>query len=195
MSREFIFQMQDLRKVVPPRREILKGIWLSFFFGAKIGVLGLNGAGKSSLLRVMAGLDKDFSGEAFPAKGIRTGFLPQEPQLDQAKTVLGNIEEGVAEIRALLDRYGAISERLAACAGPTKMPIPMPAIQSHVSVVARMATNEAAISPTSARMTTRLEPSQSSSQAKSAAPQPAATLSTIPNMTTSGRLRPKAPAA
>ena len=104
---EFIFQMQDLRKVVPPKREILKGIWLSFFYGAKIGVLGHNGAGKSSLLRIMAGLDKDFSGEAFPAKGIKVGFLPQEPALNPEKTVLGNVEEGVAETKALLDRMRA----------------------------------------------------------------------------------------
>jgi len=110
---EYIFQMQDLRKVVPPKREILKGIWLAFFYGAKIGVLGHNGAGKSTLLRIMAGIEKDFSGEAFPAKGIKVGFLSQEPQLDPGKTVLGNVEEGVASTRALLDRYNAISERFA----------------------------------------------------------------------------------
>ncbi|HXH27451.1 MAG TPA: ATP-binding cassette domain-containing protein, partial [Candidatus Polarisedimenticolia bacterium] len=110
---EYIFQMQDLRKVVPPKREILKGISLSFFFGAKIGVLGMNGAGKSSLLRIMAGVDREFTGEAFPARGIRVGHLPQEPRLDPAKTVLGIVEEGVAETRALLDRYNAIGERLA----------------------------------------------------------------------------------
>jgi len=118
---EFIFQMQDLRKVVPPKREILKGIWLSFFYGAKIGVLGHNGAGKSSLLRIMAGQDKDFNGEAFPAKGIKVGFLPQEPVLDPAKTVLGNVEEGVAEIKALLDRYNAISDRFAEPMEPDAM--------------------------------------------------------------------------
>jgi ATP-binding cassette ChvD family protein len=109
---EYIFQMQDLGKVVPPKRQILKGIWLAFFYGAKIGVLGANGAGKSTLLRIMAGVEKEFNGEAFPAKGIRVGFLPQEPQLDPSKTVVGNIEEGVAETRALLDRYNAISEKL-----------------------------------------------------------------------------------
>ncbi|HUD73340.1 MAG TPA: energy-dependent translational throttle protein EttA, partial [Dongiaceae bacterium] len=118
---EFIFQMQDLRKVVPPKREILKGIWLSFFYGAKIGVLGHNGAGKSSLLRIMAGQDKDFNGEANPAKGIKVGFLPQEPVLDPAKTVLGNVEEGVAEIKALLDRYNAISDRFAEPMEPDAM--------------------------------------------------------------------------
>jgi ATP-binding cassette ChvD family protein len=118
---EYIFQMQDLRKVVPPKREILKGIWLSFFHGAKIGVLGHNGAGKSSLLRIMAGQDKDFSGEAFPARGIKVGFLPQEPALDPAKTVLGNVEEGVAETKALLDRYNAISEKFSEPMEPEAM--------------------------------------------------------------------------
>ena len=118
---EYIFQMQDLRKVVPPKREILKGIWLSFFYGAKIGVLGHNGAGKSSLLRIMAGQDRDFSGEAFPAKGIKVGFLPQEPALDASKTVLGNVEEGVAETKALLDRYNAISEKFSEPMEPEAM--------------------------------------------------------------------------
>ncbi|HEV8700983.1 MAG TPA: energy-dependent translational throttle protein EttA [Candidatus Polarisedimenticolia bacterium] len=112
MMPEFIFTMKDLRKVVPPKREILKGIWLSFYFGAKIGVIGPNGSGKSSLLRVMAGEDHEFMGEAFPAKGIRIGFLSQEPRLDPKKTVLGNVEEGVAGTRALLDRFNAISDRL-----------------------------------------------------------------------------------
>ncbi|OGF18012.1 MAG: energy-dependent translational throttle protein EttA [Candidatus Eisenbacteria bacterium RBG_16_71_46] len=121
MSPDFIYTMKDLRKVVPPKREILKGIWLSFFFGAKIGVLGANGAGKSSLLRVMAGEDTDFLGEAFAAKGIRVGFLPQEPRLDPKKTVLGNIEEGVAETKALLDRFSAISARFAEPLEPDAM--------------------------------------------------------------------------
>ncbi len=118
---DFIFQMQDLRKVVPHKREILKGIYLAFFYGAKIGVIGANGAGKSSLLRIMAGVDSEFNGEAFPAKGTRVGFLPQEPHLDPAKTVLGNIEEGVAETRALLDRYNAISDKLAEPMEPDAM--------------------------------------------------------------------------
>jgi ATP-binding cassette ChvD family protein len=118
---EYIFQMQDLSKVVPPKREILKGIWLAFFYGAKIGVLGANGAGKSTLLRIMAGAETEFNGEAFPAKGIRVGFLPQEPQLDPSKTVVGNIEEGVAETRALLDRYNSISEKLAEPMEPDEM--------------------------------------------------------------------------
>jgi len=121
MSPEFIFVMKDLRKVVPPNREILKGIWLSFFFGAKIGVIGANGAGKSSLLRIMAGEDPSFLGEAFPAKGIKVGLLPQEPKLDPKKTVLGNIEEGVAETRALLDRFNAISARFAEPLEPDEM--------------------------------------------------------------------------
>ena len=121
MSPEFIYQMQDLGKVVPPKRQILKGIWLSFYFGAKIGVLGLNGAGKSSLLRIMAGLDPEFNGEARPAKGIKVGFLPQEPQLDPEKDVVGNVREGVAATMALLDRYNAISERFAEPLEPDAM--------------------------------------------------------------------------
>jgi ATP-binding cassette ChvD family protein len=105
---EIIFTMKNVRKIVPPKREILKGIWLSFYWGAKIGVIGHNGAGKSSLLRIMAGLDPNFDGEAFPAKTAKVGMLPQEPQLDPAKTVLGNVEEGVAEKKAILDRYNEL---------------------------------------------------------------------------------------
>src|SRR5499433_924969 len=112
MAGEYAFVMKDLRKVVPPKREILRGIWLSFFHGAKIGVLGANGAGKSSLLRVMAGVDRDFLGEAFPAANLRIGYLPQEPQLDPTKDVRGNVEEGVAEVRALLTRFDEINARL-----------------------------------------------------------------------------------
>jgi ATP-binding cassette ChvD family protein len=107
---EFIFTMKDLRKTVPPKREILKGIWLSFYYGAKIGVLGHNGAGKSSLLRIMAGQDDQFTGEAFPAKTATVGFLAQEPKLDAAKSVLGNVEEGVAKQKAIVDRYNALME-------------------------------------------------------------------------------------
>ena len=102
---QFIFTMKDVRKVTPQGKEILKGIWLSFFNDAKIGVLGANGAGKSTLLRIMAGVDKDFAGEAFPAQGTRIGFLPQEPQLDPQKTVLQHVEEAVAPQRAILQRY------------------------------------------------------------------------------------------
>ena len=113
MAYQYIFTMKDLRKVVPPKREILKGIWLSFYPGAKIGVLGANGAGKSTLLRIMAGLDQDFLGEAWPAEGIRVGHLPQEPRLDPGKDVRGNVEDGVAEVRALLARFDEINARLA----------------------------------------------------------------------------------
>lgn len=101
--------MQDLRKIVPPKKEILKGIWLSFFPGAKIGVLGANGSGKSTLLRIMAGLDTDFLGEARPAKGIRIGYLAQEPELDESKDVRGNVEDGVATARGLLKEFDEIN--------------------------------------------------------------------------------------
>ncbi|GAB4564957.1 MAG: energy-dependent translational throttle protein EttA [Haliangiales bacterium] len=113
MAHQYVFVMKDLRKLVPPKREILKGIWLSFLPGAKIGVLGANGAGKSSLLRIMAGVDQDFQGEAWAADGVKVGFLPQEPQLDPDKDVRGNVEEGVAEVRALLDKFEAVSARFA----------------------------------------------------------------------------------
>ena len=113
MAGEYIFTMRDLRKVVPPSREILKGIHLSFFPGAKIGVLGANGAGKSSLLRIMAGVDKDFLGEARPLPGTRIGYLPQEPQLDLDKDVRGNVMDGVREQQAMLDQFNEISARFA----------------------------------------------------------------------------------
>jgi len=113
MAGEYIFTMRDLRKVVPPSREILKGIYLSFFPGAKIGVLCANGAGKSSLLRIMAGVDKDFLGDARPLPGTRIGFLPQEPQLDPAKDVRGNVMDGVREKQALLDQFNEISAKFA----------------------------------------------------------------------------------
>jgi energy-dependent translational throttle protein EttA len=113
MAGEYIFTMRDLRKVVPPSREILKGIYLSFYPGAKIGVLGSNGAGKSTLLRIMAGVDKDFLGEARPLPGIKIGYLPQEPQLDPTKDVRGNVLEGVREQQALLDQYNEISAKFA----------------------------------------------------------------------------------
>src|SRR5712692_5695165 len=112
MAGEYAFVMKDLLMVVPPKREILRGLWLSFFHGAKVGVLGANGAGKSTLLRIMAGVDRDFLGEAVPAEGRRIGYLPQEPQLDPRKDVRGNIEEGVAETRALLTRFEEVSARL-----------------------------------------------------------------------------------
>jgi len=113
MAHEFVFTMQDLRKVVPPDRVILDSITLAFLPGAKIGVLGANGAGKSSLLKIMAGVDKEYLGEAKAAEGLRVGWLPQEPQLDAEKDVLGNVEEGVAPVRALLRRFDEISARFA----------------------------------------------------------------------------------
>ncbi|MCH9651556.1 MAG: energy-dependent translational throttle protein EttA [Deltaproteobacteria bacterium] len=118
---EYIYTMQDLRKVYPPNREVLKGIYLSFFPGAKIGVLGLNGAGKSTLLKIMAGQITEFTGEAWPAKGARVGYLHQEPQLDADKTVLGNVEEGVAEVRALLTRFDEINARFGEEMSPEEM--------------------------------------------------------------------------
>jgi ATP-binding cassette ChvD family protein len=109
MPPQFIYTMKDLRKVTPQGKEILRGIWLSFYPDAKIGVLGANGAGKSTLLRIMAGVDKDFAGEAFAAAGTRIGFLPQEPQLDPKKNVLEHVEEAVADKRAILKRYEELS--------------------------------------------------------------------------------------
>jgi sulfate-transporting ATPase len=111
MAGEYIFTMRDLRKVVPPSREILKGIYLSFFPGAKIGVLGANGAGKSTLLRIMAGVDKDFLGDARPLPGTRIGYLPQEPALDADKDVRGNVMDGVREQQSILDQFNEISAR------------------------------------------------------------------------------------
>ena len=108
---QYIYTMNRVGKVVPPKREILKDISLSFFPGAKIGVLGLNGAGKSTLLRIMAGIDTDILGEARPQPGINIGHLPQEPQLDPAKDVRGNVEEAVAETKSLLDRFNKVSEK------------------------------------------------------------------------------------
>src|SRR5262245_63777010 len=99
---QFIFTMKDLRKITPQGKEILKGIWLSFYAGAKIGVLGHNGAGKSTLLRIMAGQDHDVAGEAVLAEGATVGLLPQEPKLDASKTVREVVEEGSAATRGLL---------------------------------------------------------------------------------------------
>jgi ATP-binding cassette ChvD family protein len=110
---EFICTMKDLRRVYPPNREVLKGIWLSFYYGAKIGVLGLNGSGKSTLLRIMGGLDDGYQGEVQMQSGRTVGYLSQEPQLDPAKTVIECVEEGVAATRALLDRFNAITARFA----------------------------------------------------------------------------------
>jgi sulfate-transporting ATPase len=121
VSNQYIYVMKDLRKVYPPNREVLKGIWLSFFPGAKIGLIGANGAGKSTLLRVMAGVVTDFQGEAWPAAGVRVGFLPQEPQLDPAKDVLGNVEEGVKQTRDLLHAFDAINDRFTEDLSPEEM--------------------------------------------------------------------------
>jgi len=118
---QFIYTMKGLGKVHPPDAKVLEDIWLSFYFGAKIGVLGLNGAGKSSLLKIMSGEDTSFIGEAFPGEGISIGFLHQEPRLDPAKTVLGNVEEGVAATKALLTRYDEVNARLGEDLSPEEM--------------------------------------------------------------------------
>ena len=112
MPPQFVFTMKGVGKIHPPDTVVLKDIWLSFLPGAKIGVLGANGAGKSTVLRIMAGVDQHFNGEAFPGEGVTRGFLPQEPALDPSKNVKGNVEEGVAAVRALLTRYDAINEKL-----------------------------------------------------------------------------------
>jgi sulfate-transporting ATPase len=113
MPPQFIYVMKDLRKVVPPSREILRGIWLSFYPGAKIGVLGANGAGKSSLLRIMAGVDQDFQGEAWPHEGTRIGYLSQEPQLDPSKNVKENVDVAVKPTLDLLKKFEEISNKFA----------------------------------------------------------------------------------
>ena len=110
---QFIYTMKGLGKVYPPDQVVFKDIWLSFLPGAKIGVIGSNGAGKSTLLKIMAGMDPHYLGEAFRAEGTTVGFLQQEPQLDETKTVLGNVEEGVASTRALLTRFDEINEKFA----------------------------------------------------------------------------------
>jgi len=110
---QYIYSMNRVGKIVPPKKHILKDISLSFFPGAKIGVLGLNGSGKSTLLRIMAGLDTEIEGEATPQKGINIGYLPQEPELDPTKDVRGNVEEGVAEIKAIVDRYNQVNDAFA----------------------------------------------------------------------------------
>ena len=110
---QYVFSMSRVGKVVPPNRTILKDISLSFFPGAKIGVLGLNGSGKSSLLRIMAGLDQEHLGEARPQPELNIGYLAQEPELDPDKDVLGNVEDGVRAIKDLMDEFNAISDRFA----------------------------------------------------------------------------------
>jgi energy-dependent translational throttle protein EttA len=118
---QFIYTMKGLGKVHPPDARVLDDIWLSFYFGAKIGVLGLNGAGKSSLLKIMSGEDTSFIGEAFPGDGVSIGFLHQEPRLDPTKNVLGNVEEGVAPIKALLTRYDDVNAKLGEDLSPEEM--------------------------------------------------------------------------
>src|SRR5918911_201660 len=118
---QYIYVMKGLSKTYPGGSQVLNDIWLSFLPGAKIGVLGLNGAGKSTLLRIMAGNDRDFSGEAWAADGARVGFLPQEPALDPDKDVFGNVIEGLAETKALLDRFEAVSARFAEELSPEEM--------------------------------------------------------------------------
>src|SRR5882762_6152947 len=108
---QFIYTMNRVGKVVPPKRVILRDITLSFFPGAKIGVLGLNGSGKSTLLKIMSGLDKEIEGEARPQAGIKVGYLPQEPLLDDSKTVREVVGEGVGDVQSLIDRFNAISDR------------------------------------------------------------------------------------
>ena len=110
---QYIYTMNRVRRVVPPHQEILSNISLSFYPGAKIGVLGLNGSGKSTLLSIMAGEDTEFEGEARPLAGTRIGFLPQEPRLDATKDVRGNVEEGLGETKKLLDRFNEISMQFA----------------------------------------------------------------------------------
>src|SRR5262249_44187130 len=118
---QFIYTMKGLGKVHQPDTKVLEDIWLSFYFGAKIGVLGLNGAGKSSLLKIMAGEDTSFLGESFPASGISIGFLQQEPRPNSTKDVRGNVEEGVAPIKALLTRYDEINAKLGEDLSPEEM--------------------------------------------------------------------------
>ena len=118
---QYIYTMNRVAKVVPPKRFIIRDISLSFFPGAKIGVLGLNGAGKSTVLRIMAGIDKEFDGEARPQPGIKIGYLPQEPELDSTKDVRGNVEEGVADTIALVDRFNEISMKFAEPMGDDEM--------------------------------------------------------------------------
>ena len=110
---QYVYSMQKVGKIVPPKKQILRDISLYFLPGAKIGVLGYNGAGKSTLLRIMAGEDTEIVGEARPQPGLRVGYLPQEPRLDDATDVRGNVEQGVAETKSLLDRFNQVSEAMA----------------------------------------------------------------------------------
>jgi len=120
-AHQYVYVMKGLTKAYTGDRPVVEDIWLSFYPGAKIGVLGLNGSGKSTLLRIMAGLDTEFQGEAWSADGVNVGFLPQEPQLDESKDVLGNVMEGVAETKALLDRFNEVSMRFGEDLSPEDM--------------------------------------------------------------------------
>src|SRR5258708_23756264 len=109
MARQFIYHMQGLTKTYPGNRKVLENINLSFYPDAKIGVLGVNGSGKSTLLRIMAGIDREFTGDGWVAEGARVGYLPQEPQLDETRTVRENVMLGVAASKAILDRYNELA--------------------------------------------------------------------------------------
>ncbi len=121
MAPQYVYVMKGLGKTYPPDHTVLRDIWLSFLPGAKIGVLGLNGAGKSTLLKIMAGIETNFVGEAFAGEGVTVGYLPQEPQLNTAKDVKGNVEEGVAELKAVLERYDAVNMKLGEDLSPDEM--------------------------------------------------------------------------
>jgi energy-dependent translational throttle protein EttA len=121
MAQQFVYVMKGLGKTYPPDHTVLRDIWLSFLPGAKIGVLGLNGSGKSSLLKIMAGVETSFVGEAFAGDGVSIGYLAQEPQLNPAKDVRGNVEEGVAVIKAILDRYDEVNMKLGEDLSPEEM--------------------------------------------------------------------------
>ena len=118
---QYVYVMKGLTKVFPGGRKVVEDVWLSFMPGAKIGVLGLNGSGKSTLLKIMAGLDNEYQGEAWAADGLKVGFLPQEPDLDPDKDVMGNVMEGVAETKALLDRFNEVSMRFGEDITPEEM--------------------------------------------------------------------------
>src|SRR5271170_1852801 len=121
MAQKFAFTMVGVGKIYPPNKQVLKDIFLSFYYGAKIGVLGLNGSGKSTLLKIMAGIEKDFIGEAFPGARVKVGYLPQEPQLDETKTVKENVQEGMGETVALLKRFEEINAKFAEEMSPEQM--------------------------------------------------------------------------
>jgi ATPase subunit of ABC transporter with duplicated ATPase domains len=121
MAQQFIYQMQGLKKISPDGKEILKGIWLSFFPGAKIGVIGPNGAGKSTLIRVMAGIDTEYQGDTWIDPSAKIGYLPQEPELDPSLDVRGNIELGLKEVRDLMNEYDEVSAKFAEEMTPDEM--------------------------------------------------------------------------